>query len=245
MSFTQRLQQQLPRRFFISPASSSTDLGWVDRMSRRQPRPERRRSSRAPGPTSPPRSGQRASPSPAERPNRPSAERLTASRHPLSRPEVDTGCLSSQSISRPRPRGTHERGVSRQPRRGLGFRARQVGAQPAQVPFSRECGVVVLAASRLATAVLCTAVPSHGAPGVPSLPPYLADPQHWVGTNRALDANPTSTRVLSDRPAGSDYSRYRRELPCSASQMRLCAATQPECPRIVHDAWPRAGAVDP
>ncbi len=46
---------------------------------------------RAPCPTSPPPSGCSALRSPTRRPAGPSAKRLTASRHPLPRPEVDTG----------------------------------------------------------------------------------------------------------------------------------------------------------
>ena len=50
---------------------------------------------RAPAPTSLPHSGWPAPLSPEGRPAGPSAQRLTASRHPLSRPGVDTGRLLS------------------------------------------------------------------------------------------------------------------------------------------------------
>ena len=54
---------------------------------------------RAPGPTQPPPSGWPAPPSPDGRPAGPSAQRLTASRHPLSQSALDTG----------RPRGQARR----------------------------------------------------------------------------------------------------------------------------------------
>jgi hypothetical protein len=55
--------------------------------------PSRSRPRRGPAPTSLPPSGWPATPSPRWRPAGPSAKRLTASRHPLSRSGVDTGRL--------------------------------------------------------------------------------------------------------------------------------------------------------
>jgi hypothetical protein len=99
---------------------------------------------RAPAQTSLPPSGWPAPPSPEGRPAGPSAKRLTTSRHPLPRPEVDTGrllwrgdarvCASARAASSTEPPAGSDAPSSSNPRtsRGLGSvpLSEQAVAQP-------------------------------------------------------------------------------------------------------------------